>query len=163
MANGKKTPREKVANRDYIDAAGAKVEDEQDAVGVRYEHLERAQTVQVMWSEFNPEGQRLCGLFGLKTWIGNLFNQDLELPEIQERIESVKGGEWPERAGVGGPRYEFDKLANAIASVKGVADSAPFLKRLQEEKGYAAMAMKVGEVATLYHQATGKAVTADQL
>jgi hypothetical protein len=163
MANGK-PKREKVANRLYVGVDGKTVvEDEQDAQGVRFEELERKETVVAIWSHFNDDGKRLIGLFGLKTWIGNLFNQDLDLDEILARVDSVKAGQWPERQGVGGPRYDADKLATAIATVKGAADSAPFLKRIQEEKGYAAMAMKVTEVMDLYNKATGKSISASAL
>lgn len=160
MANGKNKPvRTKVANRLYIAASGAVVEDEQDAEGVKFENLERGETVTSMWKDFTDDGKRLIGLFGLKTWIGNLFNQDLELDEINARLDSVKAGEWPERQGVGGPRYDAEALSKAIAEVKGATDAAPFRKRIDEEKGYGTMALKVPEVLGAYNRLTGKVAT----
>jgi len=156
MANGK-PPREKVANRDYVDASGQEVEDEQDAMGVKFEHLSRGETVAVNWSDFSDDGKRLIGLFGLKTWIGNLFNQKLDIGEINDRLDKVKAGEWPERQGMGGPRYDQNALAQAIATAKGSTDVAPFLKRVQDDSKYASMAMRHPEVLRLYNQATGRA------
>lgn len=158
-----KPKKEKVANRLYIDSQGAKVDDETNAQGVRYEHLERKENVVAMWGDFNADGQRLVGLFGLKTWIGNLFNQDLDLAEVEARLAEVKSGKWPEREGVGGPRYDAAVLAASIAEAKKAPDPAPFLKRITEEKGYGAMALKVPAVQHLYNTKMGKAVTIDQL
>jgi len=161
MANGK-TPREKVADRLYVDAQGDVAEDEQDAQGVKFVHLDpkgekgNPGTVAVSWSDFSDDGKRLIGLFGLKTWIGNLFNQKLDLGEINDRIDSVKAGEWPERQGVGYPRYNQAALAQAIATAKGAADVAPFLKRVQDDSKYASMAMRHPKVLELYNKATGR-------
>ena len=162
MANGK-PKREKVANRLYIDLNGKVVDDEQDATGVRFENLERGETVTVQYADFNPIGQRMGWAFGMKTWIGNLFNQELDLAEIEARLDSVKGGEWPERQGVGGPRYDAEALSKAIAEVKGADDAAPFAKRIADEKGYGTMALKVPDVMAAYNRLIGKVVTVANL
>lgn len=164
-----KTERVKVANRLYVDAQGKVVDDEALATGIRYEFLGDGPkapptwTVESQFSDFNDDGKRLAWLFGMKTWVGNLANQDLTADEINARLATVAGGEWPERQGVGGPRYDMAALAQAIMQAKGAQDPAPFAKRLADEKGYATMAMKVPAVSDIYYRLVGKSVTVDQL
>lgn len=165
MAN--KTDKKKVANRLYIGPDG-KEADEETAIGVRYESLDETgkvvRTTEVAdVSKIDPRGLQLLALFGLKTWVGNLYNQVLNgegsmtFDDIDSRLALVvEKGEWPERQGVGGPRYDADALALAIAQAKGQTDPAPFAKRIAEEKGYGAMALKVAAVLDKYNAITGK-------
>jgi hypothetical protein len=172
MANGQTgKPKPRVANRLYIGTDGKPVKEPDEAVGVRYERL-GANGV-ILWTvevadvtKIHPDGQKLLALFGAKTWIGNLDNQDDAHDEILAKVATVTDkGEWPEREGNVGPRYDFDKLAPIILDFKLKDDPSSnatleaILKRLNSEKGYPAMAMRVPDVATAYHAATGKAAT----
>lgn len=155
----KKTTKEKVANRLYLAADGSVTKEADEATGFRYELLGTTRKTEIPdVTAISPDGQRLLALFGAKTWIGNLYNQELDDDEIQARVDSVtKDGKWPEREGGGGPRYDADALAKAIASAKGVTDVAPFAKRIADEKGYGTMALKVPAVLDAYNKLTGKA------
>jgi hypothetical protein len=159
--------KEKVANRLYTTAAGTVTKDEAEAVGVRYESLNGDKIVAVTKIEdltkIDPKGLLLFALFGAKTWIGNLYNQELSPDEVQARVDSVVAGEWPERQSIGGPRYDVDALALAITKVKGLVDPEPAKKRIVEEKGYGTMAMKVPEVLAAYNVITGKVATVASL
>jgi hypothetical protein len=161
MANGNgQREKKKVANRLYVNEAGAVVENEEDARAVRFEYLDPQVTIVAKWADFNSAGQQLIGLFGLKTWIGNLFNQDLSEDDINDRLDSVKQGKWPERQGVGGPRYDADKLLAAICSVKNTtgdaAAEAATRTRIEEEKGYVSMAMRHPDVMRIYNESMAK-------
>lgn len=159
--------KEKVANRLYTKPDGTVTKDEAEAVGVRYEALNGDKIVSVTaipdLTKIDAKGLLLYALFGAKTWIGNLYNQELTADEVQARVDSVNGGEWPERQTLGGPRYDVDALALAITKVKGLVDPAPAKKRIVEEKGYGTMAMKVPEVLTEYNSITGKVATVASL
>jgi hypothetical protein len=96
-------------------------------------------------------------------WIENLKNQNLDPKEIEARLAIVNGSAWSERQVVAGRRFDVDALSLAIAKVKGMADPAPFLRRIQEEKGYAAMAMKVPDVIREYNSITGKVAAVGDL
>ena len=129
-----KSDKKKQANRLYVDETGTATKDEALAVGVRYEALaDDEKTVKATTQipdlrKIDPKGLLLLALFGAKTWIGNLYNMDLEQTEIQARIDTVIAGEWPERQVFGGPRYDAEALANAIARAKKQTDIAPFAK-----------------------------------
>jgi hypothetical protein len=77
--------------------------------------------------------------------------------------DTVNNSEWSKREGFGGPRCDADALAMAIAKVKKLTDPAPFAKRIAEEKGYAAMALKVPAVLAHYNEITGKSATVGDL
>lgn len=157
--------KEKVANRLYIDAKGGSLgQDPTDAVGVRYESLDGnkkvIRTTEVAdLAKINPRGVHLLALFGLKTWVGNLYNQhDEDTDAIDAKLASVTvDGVWPERIVNIGPRYDHDALVMAIATVKGTQDLEPIAKRVKDEKGYAGNAMSLPAVLAEYNKLTNKA------
>lgn len=156
-----KTPRTKVAERDYIAADGSVTDDEQLATGVKYKFLSTGAVIERKFDTINTDGARMLALFGLKTWIGNLMSQhDGDADAVNAKLDSVWAGKWPDREGAIGPRYDADILALAIAQAKGESDPAPYVKKIAEMKGYGGKAYSVLEVRKAYDSLAGKASTA---
>lgn len=124
----------------------------------------------------------MCGIFGGLTLAGNVVNTATNGPKgdpnadvitlINERFAELASGVWADRSGgVGGIRYDREKLAQAIANAKGETDPAPYLARMDEKvdpksgakvapdtKGaisYGARAMRNGAVKTAYDTLAG--------
>lgn len=203
-----KAKREVVAIRDWIDANGKPCETgkEAEAVGFSYTHLPTAKRAN---PAFNPETdtpdasavyQHLVGdagkietmlaIFGGLTLCGNIVNTATNgpkgdptlnpIPLIAERFKELETGVWADRAtGVGGVRYDKDKLANAIASAKGETDPAPYLAKMEgkvdpktgavvaaDTKGaisYGAFALRNAKVKAAYDSLTGGGTQLDTL
>lgn len=124
----------------------------------------------------------MCAIFGGLTLSGNIVNTATNGPKgdpnlnpielIRERFAEMENGVWADRAtGVGGVRYDKDKLAEAIATAKGESDPAPYLAKMDNKvdpktgavvandtKGaisYGAFALRNGKVKQAYDTITG--------
>jgi hypothetical protein len=199
MANGEETSGRK-ARRDWIDAKGNVVDAEAEATGFRYTHIPTAKRLD---DKFDPETDEapaeamfeipvipeptktMLAIFGGLTLAGNIVSTSTNpkskgdpeanpIPDVLARFEEMAKGIWSGERGVGGPRYNAEALAKAIAAVKNETDHNPYLAKIQGKekvtikgKGsilYAAYAMKNAEVAKTYAKLTGAdEVTADQL
>lgn len=197
-----------VALRDWIDADGKPVESgaEASATGFRYTHLPSARKVN---PAFNPETDKpdptavfeiqfgnpgeietMLAIFGGLTLAGNVVNTAINgpkgdpsinpIPLITERFAELDKGVWADRAtGVGGVRYDKEKLAAAIATAKGETDAAPYLLKMENKvdpktgqvvaadtKGaisYGAFALRNAKVKSAYDALTGGGVQIDAL
>lgn len=197
-----------VALRDWIDADGKPVESgaEASATGFRYTHLPSARKVN---PTFNPETDKpdptavfeiqfgnpgeietMLAIFGGLTLAGNVVNTAINgpkgdpsinpIPLITERFAELDKGVWADRAtGVGGVRYDKEKLAAAIATAKGETDAAPYLLKMENKvdpktgqvvaadtKGaisYGAFALRNAKVKSAYDALTGGGVQIDAL
>lgn len=200
--------REAVAIRDWIDTEGKPVETgkEASAVGFSYTHLPTAKRLN---PAFNPETdaaptescfihvvgeagklETMLAIFGGLTLAGNIVNTATNgpkgdpnlnpIPLIAERFKELETGIWAYRAtGVGGVRYDKDKLANAIAQAKGESDPAPYLAKMEgkvdpkigavvaaDTKGaisYGAFALRNAKVKAAYDALTGGGTQIDAL
>lgn len=203
-----KAKREAVAVRDWIDASGNPIStgDESKAVGFRYIHLPTAKRLA---PNYNPESDTapagsafdwICGeagkaetmlaIFGGLTLAGNIVNSATNGPkgdpnadvigEIKDRFDEIQTGVWADRAsGVGGVRYDKEKLAAAIAKAKGESDPAPYLAKMEgkvdpktgaavaaDAKGaisYGAFALRNARVKDAYDALTGGGTKLDVL
>lgn len=153
--------RQAVAVRDWINANSQPVDGgkEAEATGFRYIHLPTAKRLQ---PNFNPETdtapaesvfamptmdeptRTMCAIFGALTLAGNVVNTVVNgpkgdpnanpIPDVVARFEEIAKGIWSDRTtGVGGVRYDKDKLAAAIASAKGESDPAPYLGKMDNK------------------------------
>ncbi len=197
-----------VAVRDWIDENGKPLTsgEEKQAVGFRYIHLPTAKNLK---PDYNPESDSppagsffdyVCGeagqaatmlaIFGGLTLAGNVVNSATNgpkgdpnaavIPLIEARFKEIEDGTWADRAsGVGGVRYDKDKLAAAIANAKGESDPAPYLAKMDQKvdpksgavvptdtKGaisYGAYALRVPKVKQAYDTLTGGGTSIDTL
>jgi hypothetical protein len=154
--------REAIAVRDWIDENGKPLVGGQEAqaVGFRYIHLPTAKKLN---PAYNPETDGaptgsffdyVCGnvgeagtmlaIFGGLTLAGNIVNSATNgakgdpnvnpIPLIEERFKEIDSGVWADRAtGVGGVRYDKEKLAAAISQAKGETDPAPYLAKMDNK------------------------------
>lgn len=199
-----KTTRTAVALRDWINASHQPVDAGQEgsAVGFRYTHLPTAKRLD---PAFNPETSTpadgavftyLCGdagkaatmlaIMGGLTLAGNVANTLTNGPKgdpdadvitaIAERFAELDKGVWADRtAGVGGIRYDAEKLAQAIANAKGETDPAPYAAKIATVKvdpktgaavatdtkgaiSYGAYALRNTNVKAAYEKLTGGGV-----
>lgn len=202
------TKRETVAVRDWIDENGKPLNsgDEKQAVGFRYIHLPTAKRLN---PSFNPETDGapngsyfdfVCGdaghastmlaIFGGLTLAGNIVNSATNgakgdpnadvISAIKARFDEIESGVWAERSGgVGGVRYDKEKLATAIAQAKGESDHTPYLGKMDNKvdpkngavvppdtKGaisYGAFALRNAKVKAAYDALTGGGTAIDAL
>lgn len=195
-----KAKKEQVAIRDWMNLAGQPLEGgkEGEAVGFRYIHLATAKS---LLATYNPETDQppagsffeaVCGeagkrdtmlaIFGGLTLAGNVVNTAHNgpkgdpsinpIPLIAERFKELEAGVWADRAsGVGGVRYDKEKLSAAIAQAKGESDPAPYLAKMEtkvdpktgavvanDAKGaisYGAYALRNAKVKAAYDALTG--------
>lgn len=198
--------RQAVAVRDWIDAAGNPVESgkESTATGFRYIHLPTAKRINPAYNpetdtapaeatfelQLDGDTQRMCGIFGALTLAGNIVNTVVNgpkgdpnanpMPDVAARFAEIAKGEWSDRStGVGGVRYDKEKLAAAIAQAKGESDPAPYLAKMdgkvdpktgavvaQDAKGsisYGAYALRNAKVKAAYDALTGGGTAIDSL
>lgn len=209
MSDTATTKRQAVAVRDWIDANYSPLAtgDEAKTVGFRYIHLPSAvkanptynpesdtaphgTAFEVDLSGWPKESLLMLATFGGLTLAGNVVNSAVNGPKgdptlnpislIEERFAEIEKGVWAERAaGVGGVRYDKDKLAAAIASAKGESDPAPYLAKMDHKvdpktgqvvaadaKGaisYGAFALRNAKVKAAYDALTGGGVQLDTL
>jgi hypothetical protein len=198
-----------VAIRDWINAAGQPLESgkESEVTGIRYIHLPTAKRANPAYNpetdtapagsvfeldmtKLPPAALLMLGAFGAQTLAGNVVNTAVNgpkgdpnvnpVPLIEARFAELANGEWADRAGgVGGVRYEKDKLAAAIAQAKGESDPAPYLAKMEtkvdpksgavvanDAKGaisYGAYALRNAKVKAAYDALTGGGTTIESL
>lgn len=195
-AKAKKVP---VALRDWLNSAGQPVDagSEHEAVGFRYVHLPTAKRLD---PAFDPETsaphadaefvmpvmdeptRTMCAVFGALTLAGNVVNTAINgpkgnpnenpIPLIKARFEELAKGIWADRSGgVGGVRYDKEKLAGVIAGIKGETDVAPYIAKMETKVdgktgavvasdtagaiSYGAYAMRNPTVRAAYDKAVG--------
>lgn len=205
-----------VAIRDWINPAGNPVEGgkETEAVAFRYTHLPTALRIKSDFNaetdappadavytsptlgDAGAIGTMLA-IFGGLTLAGNVVNTAVNgpkgdpnvnpIPLIKARFDELISGVWADRAtGVGGVRYDKDKLAEAIATAKGQfntanpeASIAPYLAKMDNKvdpktgaivppdtKGaisYGAFALRNAKVKASYDALTGGGVQLDSI
>ena len=132
----------------------------------------------------------MLACFGGLTLAGNIVNTATNgpkgepalnpIPLIEERFKEIDAGQWADRAaGVGGIRYDKEKLAAAIAQAKSESDPAPYLLKMEgkvdprtgivvpnDTKGaisYGAFALRNAKVKEAYDALTGGGVKLDTL
>lgn len=159
-ATSEKPKKQAAAIRDWIDAKGNPVESgaENTATGLRYTHLATARRINPTFNpetdtppdaaifEVHPTGKMatMLAIFGGLTLAGNVVNTATNGPKgnpdadvislIKERFEELKNEVWADRAtGVGGVRYDKEKLALTIAQAKGETDPAPYLAKMENK------------------------------
>lgn len=205
-AKAKKTA---VAVRDWIDGAGAPISagDEAKTSGFRYVHLPKAKSLKADYNpesdpppqgsffecklgDLSKEAVYMLATFGGLTLAGNVVNSATHGPkgdpnaeviaEIEARFADIAKGQWADRAaGVGGVRYDKDKLAAAIAQAKGEKDPAPYLAKMDHKvdqktgavvptdtKGaisYGAFALRNAKVKAAYDALAGTGVSLDAI
>src|SRR6266566_5542702 len=135
------SPRQAVSTREWIDATGTEVSEEQ-ATGFRYTLLDQKQApIVVQLAELPQAARDMLAIRGGATLCGNIVSgaktqEGDPLDLIRARFALLKGettGEptWVSREGAVGPRYDLDVLAQAIASVAGNgADPAAFRAKM---------------------------------
>lgn len=202
--------RQAVAARDWINAAGQPVDagQENQAIGFRYTHLPTAKRLLPTYNPetdpapvgsffdcvmSTPAGSRetMLAIMGGLTLAGNVANTITNGPKgdpnadvitaIKERFAEIDTGVWADRAtGVGGVRYDAEKLAQAVANAKGETDPAPYAAKIAgvkvdpktgaavaaDTKGaisWGAYAMRVPAVKEAYEKLTGTGVSLDTL
>jgi hypothetical protein len=155
--------REAIASREWIDENGKALNsgEEKQAVGFRYIHLPSAKKADPNYNPESsgqpPAGtffDYVCGeagqpgtmlaIFGGLTLAGNVVNSAVNGPKgdptinpislVEARFKEIDDGVWADRAGgVGGVRYDKDKLAAAIAAAKGEKDVSPYLAKMDNK------------------------------
>lgn len=191
------------AVRDWINENGQPVDsgDESKATGFRYTHLATAKRLK---PDYNPETdaapqgaafeyqfgnpgsvETMLAIFGGLTLAGNVVNTATNgpkgdpnadvVPMIKARFDELENGQWADRAtGIGGVRYDKEKLAQAIAQAKGEHDPAPYIAKMENKvdqktgavvpgdtKGaisYGAFALRNAKVKAAYDHLTGGGV-----
>lgn len=130
--------RQKVSEREYIDAKGDLVDRIEQATGARYSVGRKAgeafEVVKAFDAQFGTPGSlgTMCAIMGFHTKLGNVANtilNDKESPGtienaaegIAEFLKEANAGKWAERVGGGGGgiRYNVELLAQCIAEVTG--------------------------------------------
>lgn len=203
-----------VAIRDWIDASGNPVESgkEHEAVGFRYTHLPTALRLQPTFNpetdnapddaiytapKLGTAGEigTMLAIFGGLTLAGNVVNTAVNgpkgdpsvnpIPLIKARFDEMESGVWADRvAGVGGVRYDKDKLAQALvdavtANGRTAGDLDSYLAKMENKvdaktgqvvagdtKGaisYGAFALRNAEVKAAYDKLTGGGTQLDTL
>lgn len=196
-----RTKKVAVAIRDWMNSAGQPLESgkENETTGFRYIHLPSAKRANPAFNPETDTADAgamyLCDLtklpqatvymlatFGGLTLAGNVVNTAVNgpkgdpninpVPLIEARFAELANGEWADRAsGVGGVRYDKDKLAAAISQAKGESDPAPYLAKMEgkvdpktgatvanDTKGaisYGAYALRNAKVKAAYDALTG--------
>lgn len=135
--------KQKVSNRDFINASGEIVDQIEKATGARYTIVkangtdDKGKPIYMNIQKFDWQAGEagnpttMAAIFGFHTKVGNVVNtvlNDKDAPGTAddaaaaagEWIAELQKGVWAERAGgAGGLRYDPEVLAMAIASVTG--------------------------------------------
>lgn len=196
-----KPKKEQIAIRDWLNAAKQPLESgkEAEVAGIRYIHLPSAKKANPQYNpetDTAPDGtafeldlvalpdvaRLMLAAFGAQTLAGNVVNTATNGPKgdpninpvslIVDRFKELASGVWADRAaGVGGVRYDKEKLSAAIAQAKGETDPAPYLAKMEHKvdqktgavvandaKGaisYGAYALRNAKVKAAYDALTG--------
>lgn len=175
----------KVAKHELLDAAGAVVEDEELATGIRYTLLANSQTFE--WQSGQAPGSEITmiSVFGAKTLATNessamrnstkgAATPDEQIDAVRSRFALIKTGQWLDRTREGvGAKVDLDRLANAICNVmvaegKYTEDQvkaeklAATRQKLDDDKAFARKARQHPPFAAEYARLGGAAqVTVD--
>lgn len=164
------TKRARRAEHEWINKAGEVVEDIENAAGIRYTDAQTGESVAVQITERPKAVVAMLAAFGARTLATNVASQARQarangsddvsdIAAIEARFADMEPGKWATPADrTGGPRYDFDALALAIAKAKGETDPAPYRAKMEGDDGaaYARGAAKVPEVAREYATLKGK-------
>jgi hypothetical protein len=151
--NATEAKRGKVAERDWINAAGDAVKNEAEATGGRYTFVRTGQSIE---RQFGDAGQpaTMCAIMGWHTKVGNIVNSIINaadydgvsdpMPDVAEWDAGLENGVWREvgESAARGPKYDKDVLAGALLDVlgeKAAGDFAHYRERLEDKKYYAAV------------------------
>lgn len=171
----------KVAEHYLVDAAGAKVENEEEATGIGYKLLAvDAPFVYQVPGAVAGSPATMLAIFGSKTLATNETSQarnnakgaaspQEQLDAVIERFGLIDSGKWIDRTREGvGAKVDKDALAMAISQViEAAGKPAPDLAAVRaklEDAAYLRTARQVPEVATAYAALVGRpAKTVDDL
>lgn len=177
--------KQKVAKHELLDSAGAIVENEEEATGVRYTLIANNQAFDFQSGMTPGERNTMLVLFGAKTLATNESSAmrnstkgeasaDEQIDAVRERFALLETGKWVDRTREGvGSKIDLDALANAICTVM-VADGkytndqvqteklAATRQKLDEDKSFARKARQHPPFAAEYAKIKGAAaVTTD--
>lgn len=122
------TVKRAVAKHELLDSAGAVVEEEETATGIRYTLLANGQAFDWQYGQ-NPDADRMIAIFGAKTLATNessamrnstkgAATPDEQIDAVRERFALIQTGKWIDRTREGvGAKIDLDALANAICNV----------------------------------------------
>lgn len=141
--------KQKVSERDYLDAQGNPVDRIEQATGARYsigrKEGDDFKVLKSFDAQFGQPGTlaTMCAILGFHTKAGNVANtvlNDKDAPgslddaagEIATWQKDAESGKWSERVGGGGGglRYDPAVMAESIAKAKGENDPAPYLAKM---------------------------------
>lgn len=113
-----------VAKHYLLDAAGAVVENEEEATGVRYHHIASGQTFDFQVPNATVGApETMLAIFGAKTLATNeasaVRNGNKggdEVAAINDRFATILGGKWADRTREG-VKIDLDMLAEAVCRV----------------------------------------------
>lgn len=160
--------KQRVAKHELLDAQGAVVENEEEAVGVRYTLTANNQTAEYKHGT-NADVDRMLALFGAKTLMTNESSQarnnpkgdqgpDAQIAAVRDRFEfMLNTSKWLDRTRAGvETKIDLDALSDAIVTVQPSLDKAAVRQRVEEDKPYRLMAYRVPEVAAEYIKIVGR-------
>lgn len=174
------TVRKQVAKHELLDTAGAVVENEEEANGVRYTLLANNGVFEYQFGK-SAEADKLLALFGAKTLATNESSAsrnstkgegspDEQIEAVRERFALLQTGKWVDRTREGvGAKIDLDRLANAIANVQVAAGMyteeqaktekvAKLRAKLEEDKAWGRKARQQPEFAAEYAKLGGAAL-----
>jgi hypothetical protein len=167
--------RKKIAERDWINAAGEKAETEDEAIVARYTYLADGKSF-----DFEPKtddaATRMLAIFGAHTLMGNVTNTwkiekgdkaDSPVDAIKDRFALLAEGKWIDRsAGAVGAKLDKDVLAESITQVMleagkitqaEVGDKkAGYRQRLEDDPVYVRTVRQVKSVSDRYAELMGR-------
>lgn len=177
----------KVANHAYLDAAGAVVEDEKEATGIRYTLLALPDQPFEWQSGLGAgESNTMLAVFGAKTLATNETSAARnntkgeaspmeQITAVRERFALVASGEWVDRTGGAGAKVDLDALAEAIVQqvesegklpdgTDAGAYKAKVRQKLDDDKVWARKSRTHSGVSARYAQIVGRTqATTDDL
>lgn len=175
----------KVAEHELLDAAGAVVDNEEAATGIRYTLLANGQAFDWQFGK-SPDADRMLAIFGAKTLATNETSQarnnakgsasaDEQIDAVRERFALLTTGKWVDRTREGvGAKVDKDALAEAIVRVQiasgaknkagavvtqELADSghkAAVRAKLEDDPQFVRTARQVPAVASEYSAIVGR-------
>lgn len=165
------TVKRKVADHGLVDAAGAKVEDEESATGISYQVV--GSKAPLVWQHGqNADADRMLAIFGAKTLATNESSAarnrkddpadaDGQMEAVSERFALLGTGKWVDRTREGvGAKIDKDALAGAIVAVAATAgktvDYAAVRQKLEEDPAFVRATRQVPAIATEYASRAGR-------
>lgn len=173
------TVKRAVAKHELLDSAGAVVDEEETATGIRYTLLANGQSFDWQYGQ-NADADRMIAIFGAKTLATNessamrnstkgAATPDEQIDAVRERFALIQTGKWIDRTREGvGAKIDLDALANAICNVM-VAEGkyteadvsggklAATRQKLDDDKAFARKARQHPPFAAEYAKLKGSA------